>query len=130
MRPAAKLSLVLSVIIIGGASMTWTDSHGQALAQSGVDSRVQKLEETVRALELRVAVLEAQLCERSTPNSVSFVKENWPKLRKGMSESDVRKLLGCPTKVEPFSSLTVWFYGAANVQIDVKSRTVTGWHEL
>ena len=105
---------------------------GEALAQSSVDSRVQKLEETIRALELRVTVLEEQLRERQASNTVASDKVNWRKLKKGMSESDVEKLLGSPSKVDAFGPFTIWHYGfpsGGQVQFDGDSRTVTGWHE-
>ena len=107
-------------------------AHGGALAQSSVDSRVQKLEETIRTLELRVASLEEQLRERQTSSTVASDKVNWRKLKKGMSESDVEKLLGSPSRVHAFGSFTVWHYETplgGQVQFDGDRRTVTGWRE-
>jgi hypothetical protein len=103
---------------------------GGVSAQSNVEPRVQKLEETVRVLERRVADLEAQLRERSTPAPVASDKVNWRKLQKGLSEADVERLLGSPSKVDAYGSFTVWHYGSGGeVQFDGRNRSVTGWHE-
>jgi len=105
---------------------------GVAHAQSGIDSKVQKLEETIRALERRVAMLEEQLRDKSPQVPVASDKANWRMLKKGMSESDVERLLGSPTRVDAFGSFTVWHYGErsrAEVQFDGDSRTVQSWHE-
>ncbi len=84
-------------------------------------------------MELRVAALEAQLRERNAPASVPAGKENWRKLKHGMSESEVEKLLGSPTKVDANPSFFEWRYGnsrtSAHVQFDTESRKVTGWNE-
>ena len=105
---------------------------GEVTAQSNVESRVQKLEETIRVLERRVVDLENQLRERSAPAPVTSDKVNWRKLQKGMSEGDVEKLLGSPSKVDAFGSFTVWHYGypvGGQVEFDGSSRPVKGWYE-
>lgn len=107
-------------------------SNGQAFAQPSEESRVDKLEETVRILERRVAALEDQLRQRNEVRSIPPDKVNWRKLQKGLSEADVERLLGSPTKVDAFPTFTIWNYGDSDggeVQFDAKSRTVSGWHE-
>jgi hypothetical protein len=107
-------------------------THGQAFAQSGAESRVEKLEEIVRLLERRVVTLEDQLRQRNAALSIPPDKVNWRKLQKGLSEADVERLLGSPTKVDAFGSFTVWHYGfpsGGRVQFDGGSRTVSGWNE-
>ena len=107
-------------------------SSGQTLAQTSAESRVEKLEETVRLLERRVATLEDHLRQRNAALSVPSDKVNWRKLQKGLSETDVEKLLGSPSKVDAFGSFTIWHYGypsGGQVQFDGTSRTVRGWHE-
>lgn len=107
-------------------------SSGQTLAQTSTESRVEKLEETVRLLERRVATLEDHLRQRNAALSVLSDKANWRKLQKGLSETDVEKLLGSPSKVDAFGSFTIWHYGypsGGQVQFDGTSRTVRGWHE-
>ena len=119
-------------------------ASGELFAQSSIDSRVQKLEETVRALERRVAALEDQLRERNAshdlapalpappsaaPPTVASDKAKWRKLRRGMSEGDVEQLLGSPTRVDAFKSGAVWHYGwMGQVQFDGNAR-LESWHE-
>ncbi|PTQ70492.1 hypothetical protein [Pseudomonas sp. GV071] len=103
-----------------------------AFAQSSAESRVNKLEEAVRTLERRVATLEDQLRQRNAAPSIPPDKVNWRRLEKGLTEDDVERLLGSPTKVDAFGSYTIWGYGdedGANVEFDGESRTVSGWHE-
>lgn len=103
---------------------------GGVVAQSNVESPVHKLEETIRALESRVGSLEDQLRERSALAPVPSDKVNWRKLQMGMSEGNVEKLLGSPSKVDA-GSFTIWYYGqpGGDVTFDGKSRTVMRWHE-
>jgi uncharacterized Ntn-hydrolase superfamily protein len=103
---------------------------GGVYAQSSVDARVQKLEDSIQVLERRVAALEDQV-NKQAPARVASDKVNWRKLQKGISESDVEQLLGSPAKVDAFGTFTVWHYGDAlggRVEFDNR-RTVTGWHE-
>ena len=105
---------------------------GQTFAQSSADSRVDKLEETVRILERRVTTLEEQLRQRNTAPSTPPDKVNWRRLQRGMSEADVERLLGSPTKVEANPGFTVWYYaapGGGEVHFDAESRKVEGWQE-
>lgn len=105
---------------------------GAVSAQSSAESRLEKLEETVRVLERRVATLEEQLRQRSAVTAVPPDKVNWRKLQQGMSETEVEKLLGSPFKVDAFGSFTVWHYGypfGGRVKFDGGSRTVSGWNE-
>jgi hypothetical protein len=107
-------------------------ASGAVFAQSNDDPRVQRLEETVRALESRVAALEAQLRERSAPANVAPDKVNWRKLRNGMSEDDVAQLLGSPSKVDANPVYFIWYYGypiGGHVDFHTESRKVEGWRE-
>lgn len=106
--------------------------NGQAFAQSSTESRVDKLEEAVRFLERRVATLEDQLRQRNATPSIPPDKVNWRRLKKGLSEADVERLLGNPTKVDAFGPMTIWHYGdlhGGQVEFDGESRTVEAWHE-
>ena len=106
---------------------------GGAMADATSDSRVTKLEETVRQLEQRVAALEGQ--SRDTAKSASVPTElvNWRKLQNGMAMADVERLLGSPTKVDAHISFTTWYYGESRtggqVEFNTKSQTVEGWDE-
>ena len=107
-------------------------SHGQAFAQASAESRVDKLEETVRILERRVTTLEDQLRQRNAAPSIPPDKANWRRIKRGLSEADVETLLGNPTKVETIGPFTIWHYGekdGGEVQFDGERRTVSGWTE-
>src|SRR5262245_48408232 len=104
-------------------------TSGQVPAQSNIDSRVQKLEETIQALERRVASLEAQLRERSAPAGAPPGKEGWRKLQSGMTESEVERLLGSPSKVDANPVVVHWQYERGYVEFDARSHTVRGWSE-
>lgn len=104
----------------------------RAMAQSGAESRIEKLEESVRILDRRVAALEEQLRQRSSNPGTPPDKANWRRLERGLSQAEVEKLLGSPTKVEAFGSITVWHYGypaGGQIQFDGRSQTVRGWQE-
>ena len=107
-------------------------ASGGVSAQSSVDARVQKLEDTIRVLESRVASLEDQLREKHAPAPVASDKVNWRKLRKGMSEGDVEQLLGSPSKVDVYGSYSIWYYdypSGGHVKFDANRHTVDGWAE-
>jgi hypothetical protein len=103
---------------------------------SSVDARVQALEETVRALEARLASVEAQLRAAATPTPYTpaggGAKANWRKLQNGMTEADVERLLGSPSRVDRNQFHFYWYYGdrmAGQVEFDPKLETVKGWSE-
>jgi len=103
-----------------------------AHADDSVASRIKNLEETVQALELRVASLEAQLHNQPATARVAPDKVVWRKLRQGMAQADVEALLGSPAKVDNFGHFVVWHYGnrtGGEVTFDTNSGKVTGWHE-
>ncbi|MFV3372283.1 hypothetical protein ACNFH5_29275 [Pseudomonas sp. NY15435] len=106
--------------------------NGQAFAQSNAESRVGKLEETVRILERRVATLEDQLHQRNAAAATQSDKAKWRRLQQGLSEADVERLLGSPTRVDANSVFTVWYYDdpdGGEVHFNSESRKVDGWEE-
>lgn len=102
-----------------------------APAQSAVEPRLEKLEEAIRVLERRVATLEEQLRHRAAAPTMPPDRASWRRLQKGMTEADVEKLLGSPSKVDAYGSLTVWRYGyPAGGQVRFDSRNlVNAWSE-
>jgi outer membrane protein assembly factor BamE (lipoprotein component of BamABCDE complex) len=120
-----KARVLLAVV----ALLTLT--FGDAIAQTNSESRIAKLEETVRVLEERVVALEIQLRAAATLTANDPAKANWRKLRNGMSGEDVRRLLGSPSRIDNFGNFTIWHYGdpsRAEVKFD-KSLKVAGWRE-
>lgn len=119
-----KISILLAAVALTVLALS------DAVAETSDDSRLARLEEAVRVLEQRVAVLENQL--RAVPTAVAPARANWRKLRNGMSESEVEQLLGSPAKVNNYGPFITWQYGhgaGGEVKFDGGSRTVTGWRE-
>lgn len=117
---AGRLLLVSPLFLFFGS--------GGALAKDSVDSRLQKLEETVRVLEGRIATLEGQIQANSPPTSAPSGLAKWRKLKDGMSEGDVEKLLGSPDKIDNYGSFSIWRYGRGRVQFDSR-HALDSWHE-
>jgi hypothetical protein len=119
----AKHYLLASLLCFGIAS-------GQSFAQSGADPRIERLEQSIRDLERRVASLESQLAERPSASQVAPAKANWRKLKSGMTESAVEQLLGSPQNVRANEASVTWSYpSSGHVQFDGRSHTVIGWFE-
>ena len=80
----------------------------------------QSLDDRVRELERRVEQLEKQVAQPTSPVSAPKPvssqpdgwrqRENWRSLRRGMTESDVRSILGEPSKVDVNGPLIYWDY--------------------
>jgi hypothetical protein len=93
----------------------------------------QSLDDRVRELERRVEQLEKQGAKPASPASanqpVSSQTEKWRSLRRGMTESDVRSVLGEPSKVDVGVSYVTWEYPErGNVRFDFNGR-VQVWSE-
>lgn len=98
----------------------------------------QSLDDRVRDLERRVEQLEKQgahpASPASAPKPVSGQSdgwrqiENWRSLRRGMTESDVRSILGEPQRVDASSSLTLWAYPRGG-SADFLGGRLNGWRE-
>jgi outer membrane protein assembly factor BamE (lipoprotein component of BamABCDE complex) len=106
---------------------------GDLSAQNTVDSRVQKLEEVIQALERRVASLEQQLQKRDASSNANSANADWRKLKHGMSTADVEKILGSPSKVKEYGSFATWSYnsssGYGTVRFRGNPRTLESWSE-
>src|SRR5262245_43801809 len=80
----------------------------------------QSIDDRVRDLERRVQQLEKQSAQQSAsaPSRSQIAGgqerwkqvENWRSLKRGMTEADVRSLLGEPYKVQATGRFTVWTY--------------------
>jgi len=82
---------------------------------SATDERIRLLEAQILQLNGRVSALEGML-NQAKANQQPIVtgegwksRANWRKLRKGMSEDDVRALLGEPERIDG-GSFTDWLY--------------------
>lgn len=91
--------------------------------------------ERIRDLERRVGELEKRV-SRGNPATVvpgdggHRVSSNWRRLKRGMSESDVRDLLGEPSQVSTSPVRINWHWpGGGSVVFATGSRSVDGWKE-
>src|SRR5262245_44757153 len=91
----------------------------------------QSLDDRVRELERRVEQLEKQGAKPASPASapavapkpVSSQTEKWRSLRRGMTEGEVRSVLGEPSKVNVDASYVTWEYPErANARFDFNGR--------
>jgi hypothetical protein len=100
----------------------------------------QSLDDRVRELERRVEQLEKQVAQPtspvSTPRPVSSQPEgwrqtvNWRSLRRGMTESDVRSILGEPNKIGVNLAFTRWDYpGGGRAEFGSRDGRLEGWSE-
>lgn len=98
----------------------------------------QTLEDRVRELERRVGQLENQVAQPNAPAIAKPIakksdgwrqRESWRALKRGMSDGDVRSLLGEPTSVDVIGPYSVWRYpDFGQVQFG-RTDQVEGWSE-
>lgn len=92
----------------------------------------EQLTEKVELLETRIEVLEKALLEkRQNEKPLAPEKQQWRELRKGMSQKEVRQLLGEPEKIEA-GFQTYWYYSStrlAGYVIFDNYDKVYGWEE-
>lgn len=110
-----------------------------AIADPLSEARLTELEQTVRSLQQRIAVIEARLNQTGNSSPVASFKtgtpndiNNWRQLRKGMSEQEVERLLGSPGKISVNVISTTWYYNyptGGRIDFDATSRKVDAWTE-
>ena len=100
----------------------------------------QTLDDRVRELERRVEQLEKHVAQPASPVSAPKPvigqpdgwrqRENWRSLRHGMTESDVRSILGDPHKVDANPIVIRWDYsGGGSAEFEVRDGRLRGWRE-
>ena len=106
----AMINVVFQVVTIGFLALTAASySHAQDR------DRVDRLEKEIQAVKIRLADLESSLGASNTKQTPLVPGEgwkslaNWRQLKIGMSPSDVRALLGEPSRIEG-GELSRWFY--------------------
>jgi hypothetical protein len=86
----------------------------------------------VRAAQNPQTSTELKTPAAPSPPPAWTIRENWRKVRSGMSESAVRRVLGEPTYVE-VSVYKYWVYGgtnwATNAHVSFLNGVVEGWQE-
>ena len=118
-------------------------SLSEVSAQPNLEAKVERLEQTIRALERRIENLEDPRRQPSAAAAPAVAaravaapttaagKSNWKNLYRGMPEGEVQKALGTPTRVEPLGAYTFWYYGepGGRVTFEGRSRIVFAWSE-
>jgi len=101
---------------------------------SATDERIRLLEAQIVQLNGRVSALEGMLNQAKANHQPIVTGEgwksraNWRKLRKGMSEDDVRALLGEPVRIYG-GNLAIWKYPNYGEVVFEENRGVYQWTE-
>jgi hypothetical protein len=124
-----------TAIVVGTLAFALFVSQS-AFGQSASEQRLRSLEQKIDYLERRVRELEKSrspdVAERRTSAATGDPNQraNWRALKRGMTEQDVRKLLGEPPKIDSSIALIFWQWPTGGiVHFEVDSRRVTGWSE-
>jgi len=115
------------------------------LLSCGCDFKDAQARERLFVLERRIVGLEEELAEKKIPKKIEqpppppqpkpepkpawLYLDNWRRLRKGMTQGDVQRILGPSTRVLQFSTWCTWEYGTSGaVRFDVAGRCAS-WSE-
>lgn len=114
-----KHLLVLSALLIGIAVVLLgpVDTLAAETGSGALKEQVESLAHRVRALEIEVEQLQQQSAARATsvglvpaqPVAVSF-REAWRGIHDGLTQDEVKKLLGQPQHEFMLSGKHVWYY--------------------
>ena len=101
-----------------------------ASAQS-VDDRILELESRIEQLERRVEQIERQVAQPAPPARApkSTSSQNWRSLRRGMTEDEVRSILGEPHRVDVAASYISWEYREGAEALFNSNGRLQAWHE-
>ena len=114
------------------------------VVEKRVEVPVEKIQYVDRIVEKRVEIPVEKVIYRSQQD-ISSDKQNWRSLKRGISTSEVRRILGEPSNITTDSTITVWYYGKypyggevtfyVNIKYDdlllkyLKTESVSGWRE-
>ncbi|MCU0235563.1 MAG: outer membrane protein assembly factor BamE [Acidobacteria bacterium] len=111
------------------------------LLSQTIDQRLKELEKKTAQLELRIQQLEGIIVElqKTQVKPVSSLPDRWKEkaswrlLKKGMSKTEVERVLGTPPKVVPNTHYgDIWYYPdsrGGNASFDIEGR-LTSWDEV
>lgn len=119
-----KLALYSSLLLF----MLLDIPHSHA-EQSELKSLLITLNQHIIDLEKRVGVLEGKL--QKTSKTTPKGKQEWRRLKKGMSMDTVKEILGAPKNIEA-GYLTYWYYASSTFHSKVifnNNNLVYGWDE-
>ena len=134
-----RIVSIPSLVAIVALVVAPTPATAQQADVTALLARIEQLEQTVRVLERRIAVLEAAATappvgqpQPATGTGSWRERASWRQVERGMTMDQVRVLLGEPDRVES-GVFTYWYWGdifeGGNVQFDADSRRVEGWSE-
>ncbi len=113
-------------------------AYGDDAEIKDLRNRIEYLEKKVEAMDQTLTKMMAILnaspsVSRSqqsvTPDQLKWKdKQNWRRLRSGMSKDEVTDVLGEPDNIDKFPSWEVWRYGYAEVQFS-SAEKLDSWHE-
>ncbi|MGE5242441.1 MAG: hypothetical protein ACM3NI_12420 [Bacteroidota bacterium] len=120
--------------------------HADDVACPDLAAQVQKLKTQLEALQARVQALEqapAKTQTSTTPSTASVaaaaaaqlrredaaVREGWQQVNRGLTQDQVKKLLGMPQRTFDLSGKLVWYYyypadGSGSVMFDPAGRVM------
>jgi hypothetical protein len=103
-------------------------------SDGAIESRLNDLEKRVSALEKSPSKSNNQSKAKSSKTNASGWKNkaNWRALRNGMTENEVRQLLGEAGKITSNQYTVTWDYNypmGGSVSFDPKSMSVEAWSE-
>ena len=133
-----KRVIKLLTIFVGIFLLVSFSSSGISVsAEKAEKNDIDKLKQKITELEKRIKDLESILKIYHGPKNQKEDKEygwlnkkNWRNLKKGMTEDEVKTILGEPVK-EVNGSRTIWYYPdfyRSYVSFDEKGN-LTGWNE-
>ena len=105
--------------------------NAQSSSSTDLHNKISELSGRLSQLEKRVDKLESQIRSGGTQSTKgdSSEKNNWRKLRKGMTKNEVTAILGEPRNITVYRYSEVWRYqGMSKVEFDNNGR-VTSWSE-
>lgn len=115
---------VLTILALAFLVVTFTSTVESAQNDgfSALEQRVSRLEERVAKMER--FILQSASQKEPTRTFVPPGKEKWRRLRKGMTKSQVRSILGEPRRIEA-GTFDYWYYSGSTL-----SSRITFYHEI
>jgi len=121
---------VLTILALAFLVVTFTSTVESAQNDgfSALEQRVSRLEERVAKMERFIVQNASQ--QEATRTSVPPGREKWRRLKTGMTESQVRSILGEPLRIKG-GTFAYWYYSGDSVSSRIRfyNGTVDAWNE-
>lgn len=134
MRLMSRLILLTTLLASLSAAPVFaqeTEVKMLRLKVERLEKRVEELEKIIRNLEQQISGSPAAAHKHSSSAEAWKNRQNWRRLRKGMSKTEVTQILGVPGKIDMGSILEFWHYDyPRGGSVNFNNRgTVNGWDE-